>query len=166
MIQLSMINLALVLALVATAAVFFAIGRRLRPADPTAVPEELLARLAQAESREAFQQRRADEFFAIISGIEREADEWRRIYRDSQRMGGAAQSWLLRDLQGALAAGNRYAARLRALGQAAPDLSVDPALADLVQEFGKTKDVPQSPRLTAEQAAPAEGPSPPAAVTE
>src|SRR5258706_6364892 len=42
------------------------------------------------------QKRRADEFFAIIQGVEGERDTWQRFYRQSSQHAGAAQAWLIR----------------------------------------------------------------------
>lgn len=91
--------------------------------------------LERAEHQRDIQQRRADEFFAIISGVEGEAQTWRRMYQQGMAGAGAAQSWLFRDLSEAVKRANAYAARLRILGEKATEVQVDPQLKRFVDEF-------------------------------
>jgi biopolymer transport protein ExbB/TolQ len=100
-----------------------------------------------AESREAAdslaemaktEKRRADEFFTIIEGVEKERDTWQKLYQTSSYQSGVAQAWLLRDLSASVRVANDYAQRLRTLGEHVPQVGVDPRLTDVLAEFGET----------------------------
>jgi len=80
--------------------------------------------------------RRADEFFALIQGIERERDIWQKFFFDSARKSGVAQNWLLRDLSGAVQRANAFAAELRKLGKPAQNVSVHPQLKEIIEDYG------------------------------
>jgi len=88
-----------------------------------------LAEMARTEER------KAREFFGIIEGVERERDGWQKFYRESSHAAGVAQAWLMRDLGRTIGQANTYAARLRALGQQAPAVNLDPNLQDVLEEF-------------------------------
>jgi hypothetical protein len=83
----------------------------------------------------ARQKKRADEFFAIIEGVEGEAQTWRQMYRRDMASGNAAQSWLFRELGTAVVQGNRYAEELRRRGVMVRDLTVSPELQAVVGEL-------------------------------
>jgi hypothetical protein len=89
-----------------------------------------------AGARASTESRRAKEFFNIIDGLEHERDVWKKLYNDSSYHSGVAQSWLLRDLSGAIQRSNAFARELRAHGVAAKDVKIDPALTDVLAEFG------------------------------
>lgn len=98
-------------------------------ANETRAAADSIAEMARTEKR------RADEFFGIIAGVERERDTWQRFYRESSHAAGVAQAWLVRDLGRTVAQANAYAARLRALGQQAHPVNVDPSLQEVLDEF-------------------------------
>jgi hypothetical protein len=111
-----------------------------------------------------FQQRRADEFFSIIQGIETERDTWRRFFEKSSHHAGVAQAWLLRELAEAVQRANAYAGALRKLGHQARDIDVNPALKEVVEEFGliqaKSKEIEHAVGLTGVQAVESGGAAP------
>jgi hypothetical protein len=83
-------------------------------------------------------ERRASEFFGIITGVEKERDGWQRLYRESSQQAGVAQAWLIRDMGRVIQIGNQYAQRLRKHGETAPPVDVDPQLKQVVEEFAGT----------------------------
>ncbi len=89
-----------------------------------------------AGSRALIERRRATEFFNIIAGLEHERDVWQKLYNESSYHSGVAQSWLFRDLSGAVQRANAFARELRKHGVAAKDVKIDPALTDVLAEFG------------------------------
>lgn len=97
------------------------------------------------------QKRRADEFFGIIEGVEKERDLWQGMYRKSSHAAGVAQAWLLRDLGRAVKLGNAYAARLREKGERVDQIQVDPGLEKAVEEFSgvHVTGAPTPPQLDA-----------------
>jgi biopolymer transport protein ExbB/TolQ len=103
-----------------------------RSADEARQAAETLGDMARTEER------KAKEFFGIIEGIERERDTWQALYRQSSQAAGVAQAWLMRDLSQAVGQANAYAARLRALGQKAPGVNIDPQLRTVLEDFGVT----------------------------
>jgi hypothetical protein len=100
-----------------------------------------LAEMARTEER------KAREFFGIIEGVERERDTWQKFYRESSHAAGVAQAWLMRDLARTIGQANAYAARLRAVGQQAQAVNLDPNLQDVLEEFSlaHTADKPDAP---------------------
>ncbi len=123
--------------------------RRLRIAAARAEAERARAyeALWQVEQERDLHRRRADEFFAIIQGVENEAQTWRRMFKDGMAKAGAAQNWLIRDLSMITRIGNAYAARLRKLKENAPALKVDPQLQRFIEEFEQEtqREVPVAP---------------------
>jgi hypothetical protein len=120
-----------------------------RLAEQDKVIDVVLLRAQRAE-------RRADEFFSIIEGVEKERDTWTKLYRQSSQHAGAAQAWLLRDLSQAVQRANNFARLLREKGEKVPDVRIDPALAEVVREFGihaeGTIEVPHAPGMDAAKA--------------
>lgn len=100
------------------------------------------------------ERRRADEFFGIIAGVEKERDTWQRFYRESSHAAGVAQAWLMRDLGRTVVQANAYAARLRALGQQAQPVSVDPSLQEVLEDFAVAHVVADKPAATKSLEAP------------
>ena len=88
-----------------------------------------------AGDRARLHERRADEFFNIIRGIEVERDQWQKWFQESSRQAGVAQGWLFRDLEMATHRANVLAAELRKLGKAVKDIAVDPKLQAVKEEF-------------------------------
>jgi len=105
--------------------------------------------VAIAQENERFQKRRADEFFGIIEGVEKEADGWRASWRDGMRSASVAQGWLFRELDTALRRGNAFAARLREKGDKVEDMVVDPKLRQLVDEISETAQRPAERKVEA-----------------
>jgi hypothetical protein len=93
--------------------------------------------LVVAGRRAELHERRATEFFNIIAGIEKERDSWQKFYFESAYQSGAAQAWLFRDLAGAVLRANSFAAELRKHGVKAKDVIVDPALKDVLADYGQ-----------------------------
>ncbi len=102
---------------------------RRRLAEATAVA-------TAAGARASIEGRRAMEFFSIIAGLEQERDIWLKLYNESTHHSGVAQAWLLRDLSGAVQRANAFARELRTHGVAVKDVKIDPALTDVLAEFG------------------------------
>lgn len=123
--------------------------RRLRAATRHAEREQQMAyaALEQAQRQRDMHQRRADEFFELIRGVEGEADTWRRLYRKGMSQAGVAQNWLLRDLSEVVRLGNAYAARLRKHGEKAPSVQVHPDLKRFIDDFEQQSkaEVPAAP---------------------
>jgi hypothetical protein len=101
----------------------------------------------QAIRQRDMHERRANEFFEIIQGVEGEAQTWRRMYQQGMAGAGAAQSWLFRDLSEVVKLANAYGARLRKLGEKAPPVQVNPQLKRFIDDFEEhTKaEVPRAP---------------------
>jgi hypothetical protein len=133
--------------------------------DATLVDLEAL-KIGQVNLRKVadFQQRRADEFFSIIQGIEVERDTWRRFFEKSSHHAGVAQAWLLRELTEAVQRANTYAEALRKLGHQVRGIDVNPALKEVVEEFGllqaKSKEIEHAVGLTGVQAVESGGGAP------
>ena len=111
----------------------------------------LRRRLAEATSvataagaRASMEGRRAKEFFSIIEGLEQERDIWLKLYNESTHHSGVAQAWLLRDLSGAVQRANAFARELRTHGVSVKDVKIDPALTDVLAEFGHRHGDPAS----------------------
>jgi len=145
------------------------IGRR----QATRRARALEGAVMTAGSRAELQERRANEFFSIIQGLEGERDTWQKLYHESSRQSGVAQAWLLRDLSGIIQRANVFARELKKHGVKATEVIVDPALKELVAEFGEhhpggyAADVPRAPgfeeakRLEADRSAEKTIPAPP-----
>jgi hypothetical protein len=101
------------------------------------------------------QKRRADEFFGIIEGVEKERDQWQALYRRSSQAAGGAQAWLIRDLTNAVQRGNAYAKLLHEKGVRVDPIAVDPALSKAIEEFAgqhvASPEVPQTAALATAQ---------------
>jgi hypothetical protein len=113
---------------------------------------EAEARLTRVEGQRFrdqadLQQRRADEFFGIIQGIEVERDTWRGFYAKSSHHAGVAQAWLIRDLSNLVIVANRLAARLREKGEKVPPIHLDKALQQIVDEFTGTFTAPEKMKV-------------------
>ena len=87
----------------------------------------------------AYQKRRGDEFFGIISGLEGEAEQWRRLYGTFLGQASNAQSWLLRELERITKMANARGERLRDLGQDIKDIAVPP---ELTAELARIRALP------------------------
>jgi hypothetical protein len=90
----------------------------------------------EAGARASVHERRATEFFNIIEGIEKERDTWQKLYYESSRQSGVAQAWLSRDLDAAVRRANILATELRKLGKNVKDIAVNPALQEVLADFG------------------------------
>lgn len=97
--------------------------------DSSETATEKLAALA------TLHERRATEFFGIIESVEKERDGWQRFYRESSHAAGVAQAWLVRDMTRLIQIANGHAERLRAKGENAPPVDVDPRLREVVEDF-------------------------------
>lgn len=130
--------------------------RRLRQAVNTGV---------LAGHRASIEARRAQEFFNIIAGIEKERDTWVKLYQESSAQAGVAQNWLFRDLSGAVRRANAFAQELRKLGKPAKEVRIDPSLTEVLAEFGErhpegaSTDVQHAPGFEAAKEFDAEHPS-------
>ncbi len=129
-------------------------------------------KLAETVGQVELHKRRGDELFSVISGIEKERDQWQRLYQTASHHASVAQAWLARDLGAATAVANAYAARLRASGESVSDLTIDRQLSDVVEQFSTQHpngaSVVRAPSLAVasslpEPALPAEPDLPPAA---
>jgi hypothetical protein len=107
----------------------------------------LRADLQRESERADLHERRANEFFGIIQGVEAEADTWRRMYRAGMSKASNAQNWLLRDLADVIKVANLFRTRLSKHGETVPPVQVSPQLKDLVAEFEQSveADVPRAP---------------------
>jgi hypothetical protein len=99
-----------------------------------------------ARDAAAFQQRRADEFFSIIEGVEMEANSWRRLYMEGMTTSAAAQNWLFRELGRAVKIANRYSAALKKNGIAATEIEIDPELVKIHKKFEALRGQPTPAR--------------------
>ena len=143
----SLLGLVVLLALVLVAVWRVSLARivQLRGALATAqIAQGAVDELA-AEAR--LQKRRADEFFGIIEGVEKERDGWQRLYRESSQAAGVAQAWLARDLGRVVSIANTLADRLRAKGEKVPAIGMDPQLEQVVEEFAERHGNPR-PEVT------------------
>jgi len=89
------------------------------------------------------QKRRADEFFGIIEGVERERDQWQQLWRQSSQGAGVAQAMLFRHLSMAIQVANSYVERLRKLGEQAPPVVVDRGLQRILGEYAEAHGDPR-----------------------
>ncbi len=101
----------------------------------------------QLADQARLQERRASEFFGIIEGVEKERDNWQRLYRESSQAAGVAQAWLARDLGRVVQIANVLADRLRSKGETVPKITVDPQLTQVVDEFAEKHGNPR-PEVT------------------
>lgn len=105
-------------------------------AEEASKPDPVVATIiASAQAEAVRQQRRADEFFSIIEGMEKETDGWRRAYLEGMETAGAAQSMLFRELGRVLNLCNRYSARLRKAGIEVPEAEITPELKAMHDRF-------------------------------
>jgi len=96
-------------------------------------------------------ERRAREFFSIIEGIEKERDGWQGFHLRSSSAAGAAQAWMMRELQRFSLEVNRRGEELRKLGHPASLMAVDPRLVEAIEGFdeGAKQTLPRAPGMDA-----------------
>lgn len=103
--------------------------------------EAAMAAVAEIRAERDAQAKLAKERFDLIEGVIEEKQVIWRIYRDSTRQAGVAQSWLLREYSSALQLLNQYR---RQSGQ--PEVTAPAQLAGLVAEFSATAaKIPDAP---------------------
>lgn len=89
------------------------------------------------EDRDRVQRHKA-EFFGIIEGLEKERDQWRKLYETNAGLAGNAQQWLFRAVERLHTIANAYA---KALGK--PAVPSDPTLDSLRQALGEAPALPE-----------------------
>lgn len=131
-------GLGIALLVVTALAIYFAWRARNAEREELRITKEndaLAADFQRARERADLHERRANEFFAIIEGVEGEAQTWRKMFGEGMSKAGAAQNWLVRDLSEMTKVANIFGARLRALKEKAPTVQVSPQLRDFIAEF-------------------------------
>jgi hypothetical protein len=90
------------------------------------------------EDRDRMKRHKA-EFFGIIEGLEKERDQWRKLYETNAGLAGNAQQWLFRAVDRLHAIANVYA---KALGK--PAVPSDPSLDVLKAALGEAPALPEA----------------------
>lgn len=100
--------------------------------------ETLTRRLTESVEWGDRQARRAEEYFGVFRVIENERDLWQKLYTQSSTQAGAAQAWLLRELERVTKEANNLAHQLRQVKPGVRDVQIDPNLTVALEEFGTT----------------------------
>jgi hypothetical protein len=104
--------------------------------------------------------RHKEEFFGIIEGLEKERDQWRKLYELNAGLAGNAQQWLFRAVERLHVIANAYAKKL-----GLPAVPSDPSLDTLKAALDESRELPEpapgaSAALEAKERQDVESPTP------